>query len=281
MKRLGPVIVLIFALAVGVHYRIAGEAQKQGTLFTQLLYLPAGKYLKPAAFGYDLMLADFIYLWSIQYYGDPGFHPRLEYLRHTYEIITELDPSFLDAYQTGALFMFFEGRNPEAGLELMDRGLERNPNEWIIPADAGYYCMMNLRDYNRAAAYFDKAAHVPGVPAQARRMVAAMKFRSGDRLQSYLIWKDIYETSKKPSIKQVAYHHMHDLKILVDEDALRKAIAQYRKQNGKPPLNLTQLQVSGFLKEIPVDPEGNSYEYNPATGAISSRAPVTLYKRYQ
>lgn len=281
MKRLGPVIILIFALAVAVHYRIASQAQDQGTLFSQLLYLPAGKYLKPAAFGYDMLLADFVYLWSIQYYGDPGFHPRLEYLRHTYDIITELDPWFLDAYQTGAFFMFYDGRNPKAGLALLDKGLEHNPDEWIIAADAGFYCMMNLRNYSKAAEYFQKAADVPGVPQQARRMVASMKFKAGDRVQAYLIWKDIYETTEKASIKQVAYHHMHDLKILVDLDALRSAIAKYRQQNQRIPLNLNQLVAAGLIQEIPIDPEGHAYEYNSSTGAVTSKAPVTLYKRYQ
>lgn len=281
MKRLGPVIILIFALAVAFHYRIASQAQDQGTFFSQLLYLPSGKYLKPAAFGYDLLLADFVYLWSIQYYGDPGFHPRLEYLRHTYEIITELDPWFLDAYQTGAFFMFYDGRNPRAGLALLDKGLEHNPQEWIIAADAGFYCMMNLRDYKKAAYYFQKAADVPGAPQQARRMVASMKFRTGDRVQAYLIWKDIYETTKKASIKQVAFHHMHDLKILVDLDALRSAIAKYRQQNQRIPLNLNQLVAAGLIQEIPIDPEGHPYEYNSTTGAVTSKAPVTLYKRYQ
>lgn len=281
MKRLGPVIILFFSIAVGLHYRISRHLHEQGDLFTQVLYLPAGKYLKPAAFGYDLMLADMIYLWSIQYYGDPGFHPRIDYLRHTYDIITELDPSFLDAYQTGALFMFYEGRNPNAGLALLDRGFERNPEEWIIPADAGYYCIMNLRDYKRAAAYFDKAARVPGAPAQARRMVASLLFRSGDQLQAYHVWKDIYDTAKKPSIKQVAYHHMHDLKILVDLDALQSAIAGFAKKYHKNPLNLDQLVAEGLVDNIPVDPEGNQYDYNAGTGIVSSKAPVTLYKRYQ
>lgn len=281
MKRLGPVIILFFCLAVGLHYRIVRETREQGDLFTQILYLPAGKYLKPAAFGYDLILADMIYLWSIQYYGDPGFHPRLDYLKHTYEIITELDPSFLDAYQTGALFMFYEGRNPEGGLALLDRGLERNPDEWIIPADAGYYCIMNLRDYKRAASYFDKATHVPGAPAQARRMVASLLFRSGDRLQAYHIWKDIYDTARKPSIKQVAYHHMHDLKIIVDLDTMQRGIAAFAKEHHKNPLNLNQLLVEGLIGEIPVDPEGNPYQYNAAMGTVSSKTSVTLYKRYQ
>ena len=108
MKRIAPVIILLFSLTIGVHYWISNKEGSRESLFTQMLYLPQGKYLSPISFGYDLLVADFVYLWSIQYYGDPGFHPKMEYLSHTYNIITELDPQFIDAYQTGALFMFFE-----------------------------------------------------------------------------------------------------------------------------------------------------------------------------
>ena len=29
--------------------------------------------------------------------------------------------------------MFYEGRNPKAGLELLDKGIARNPNEYVQP----------------------------------------------------------------------------------------------------------------------------------------------------
>lgn len=281
MKKLPLIIVLTFILAVFIHIQIHETYRYKSTAFSQMLYLPSGKYLKPVSFGYHALLADFVYLWSIQYYGDPQFSPRMEYLKHTYEIITELDPNYIDAYQTGALFMFFEGRNAEAGLTLLDKGFEKNPKEWIFLVDAGFYCMMNLKDPKKASEYFRKASAVPGAPSQAKRLAAGMHFRMGDRVQAYQLWKEIYDGSTKATIKQTAYQHMHDLKVLIDVDAVRKGLSAYHAKNGRFPSSLELLVHSGLLNEIPLDPEGDSYLYDSRTGEVKYSKELNIYKRYQ
>lgn len=281
MKRLGPIILLIYVLAISVNYFAYSKYRANSNLFTQMLYLPSGKYLKPASFGYHALLSDFVYLWSIQYYGDPIFSPKMEYLKHTYDIITELDPYYIDAYQTGALFMFYEGRNPQAGLELLDKGIKKNPNEWILPADAGFYCYMNLKDKARAIEYFNQVVKIPDAPSQAKRLLAGMHFQLGDKKMAYDLWKEIYETSNKPHIKQIAYQHMHDLKVLVDIENLKKAIKQYQNQNGNLPASVEQLYASHLITEIPVDPDGHSYVYDPLTGKVEYSQELKIYKRYQ
>jgi tetratricopeptide (TPR) repeat protein len=274
-------VLIVFFVAAMLHFNLYKNYRSKGSFISSMLYLPSGKYLKPVSFGYDTLFADFIYLWSIQYYGDPGFHPRMEYLKHTYDLITELDPHYLDAYQTGALFMFYEGRNPMAGLRLLEKGMRNNPTEWILPIEAGFYCHMNLKRYDLAANYFEKASKVPGTVAFAKRALASMKFKMGDRATSLALWSEIYETADSPSIKQTAYQHVHDLRVLIDLDTIRKAIRQFQEEFNHPPLNLDQLVSRGHLKQVPVDPDGNPYLYNPRTGYVSYSSRLTLYKRYQ
>ena len=278
---LGLAIILTFSLAVAVHHYLYRDDRTREFLISQMLYLPSGKYLRPVSFGYQTLLADYIYLWSIQYYGDPGFHPRMEYLKHTYDLITELDPHFLDAYQTGALFMFYEGRNPSAGLWLLNKGLERNPNEWILPTDAGFYCIMNLRDYKLAASYFEKASKIPGAPSLVKRMQAGAYFRMGDMRVAHQLWQEVYDTAEKASIKQTAFQHVHDLKIMIDLEDIRKAIALFHSKFQRYPLNLNQLVSAGILRTIPRDPEENSYVYDPQTGNVDCGSQLKVYKRFQ
>lgn len=274
-------ILILFVLASAVHFDLYKRYRTEDVFLSQMLYLPSGKYLKPASFGYYAVLADFIYLWSIQYYGDPGFHPRMEYLKHTYDLITELDPRFLDAYQTGALFMFYEGRNPRGGLQLLDQGLESNPDQWILPLDAGFYCMMRLNDRKLAAEYFQKAAKIPGADSLARRALASMRFKLGDKITAFKLWSEVFETAENATVKQTAYQQMHDLRVLIDLDLIRAAIAQFRQRNARSPLNLEQLVSQGDLRKLPEDPDGNAYEYEARTGQVQYRKQLTLYKRYQ
>src|SRR6267143_989568 len=76
-------------LSVLVQGQIEGIRRSSGA--HPLLYLPAGKYMKVMALGFDGLLADLIYLWSIQYYGNYDIQDRYDYLEHIYdEVITEL-----------------------------------------------------------------------------------------------------------------------------------------------------------------------------------------------
>ena len=272
---------LLLVVSSAIHYRIKTSFRADNSAFTPMLYLPSGKYLKAASFGYYGLLADFIYLWSIQYYGDPRFHPQVQYLKHTYDIITELDPQFIDAYQTGSLFLFSEGKDPEAGLRLLDKGLESNPKEWVLPTSAGFFCYMSLKDKKRSLQYFQKAAAVPGAPSLVKRMQAGLFFRLGEKRVAYQIWREVYETEKRPVVKQAAYQNMHDLKVLIDLEDLRNAIAKFITKHGSNPRNLEQLMQSGFIDKIPFDPEGNSYLYDPATGAPGYSKKLGLVQRYQ
>lgn len=281
MKVLPVIILLTFLLASGTHHSLYKNQHREASLFNQLLYLPQGKYLKRASFGYQNVLADFLYLWSIQYYGDPQFNPKTKYLKHTYDIITDLDPYFLDAYQTGALFMFYEGRNPSAGLDLLQKGMTANPAAWILPTDAGFYCMLNLKDYSKAATFFEAAANIPSAPTLVKRMLAGTHFRMGDKKHAYLLWEEVYQKEENSSIKQTAFQHMHDLKTLIDLEELNDAIASYHSTHGQYPLSLQRLVSAGIVKNVPADPEGNPYSYNPKQGKAYYAQQLNIYKRYQ
>jgi len=270
-----------FLLASVVHYRVHEKYHVQNAFITQMLYLPSGRYLKPATFGYYGIVADFIYLWSIQYYGDPGFHPQMEYLKHTYDIITELDPYYLDAYETGALFMFYEGRNPKGALQLLDQGLEKNPKQWILPLDAGFYCIMRLKDQKLAAQYFEKASRIPGAHSLAKRALASMRFKLGDKFAALELWREVFHTAENSTVKQTAYQQIYELTVLIDLDTIRAAIQHFEKQFGRLPLNLEQLASRGYLKGVPYDPDGNPYDYNPHSGMVRYPKQLTLYRKYQ
>jgi hypothetical protein len=274
-------ILVAFSLAILAHRDIYKKYRSSGDFLSPMLYLPSGKYLKPASFGYHALLADFIYLWSIQYYGDPAFQPRMEYLKHTYDLITELDPQYMDAYHMGALFLFNEGRNAKAGLELLDEGLRKNPAKWALPMDAGYYCMMMLKDKELAYEYFVKASTIPGAPRGAKSIAASLRFKLGDRKAALALWSEVYDVAATSSERQNAFQHVHDLTVLIDLDTIHAAISAFHGRFGRMPLNLEQLVSRGFLKQVPVDPEGNRYEYDAKTGSVKYATQLTLYKRYQ
>lgn len=262
--------------AILVQGRIEAGAAGRAAIHP-LLYLPSGKYLKVASLGFGDILADVIYLWSIQYYGNYAIQDRYTYLEKIYtEVITELDPHYIDPYLIGSLIMTAEARQPEMALRLLDKGFERNPGQWILAFEAGFICYDNLRDYRRAAAYFEKALKIPGVHPLVRRLYAGMYERAGDKRTSLREWAEISETATDDYVRQVSLNHVHDLKVEVDLMDLRDALGRYRSQTGRFPVRLSELPALALIRDVPRDPEDRDYQYDPRTGEISYRGSLVL-----
>src|SRR3989441_603979 len=268
LMTLGALACLL--LAVIVQGRIEGEGR--GGSVHPLLYLPSGKFLKVMALGFDGLLADVLYLWSIQYYGNYDIKDRFDYLERIYEqVITELDPHYLDPYLVGALIMTAEARKPEMALKLLDKGVRANPDQGIMPFEAGFLCYNDLHDYRRAAVYFEKALGVPGVHPLVHRFYAEMYNRAGDKRTSLKEWLEIYQTATDPYVHNVAWNHVHDLKVDVDLADLRDAVSRFRAREKRPPRRLQEIVASGLLQALPRDPEDGDYLYDPRAGEVRYR----------
>lgn len=262
-------------LAVLVQGRI--EASRPAGAVHPLLYLPSGKYLKAVSLGFDGLLADMIYLWSIQYYGNFDIKDRYSYLEHIYgQVITELDPHYLDPYLVGALIMSAEARQPEMALRLLDKGVNNNPDQWIVAFEAGFLCYDELHDYQRAAYYFRRASEIPGAHPLVRRLYAEMYNRAGDKKTSLKEWSEIYESSDDPYVRNVAWNHVHDLKVDVDLADLKDAVSRFRVKAGRPPGRLGELVTAGIAGRLPLDPEERDYLYDAQTGDVRYRGSLVL-----
>jgi len=240
------------------------------------LFLPSGRYLKAIVIGYENIAADILYLWSIQRYSHYEREHRFRYLEHVYDMITDLDPHYIDPYLVGALTMAREGSDYERAFQLLDKGMRNNPDEWLLPLDAGFYALMDLKDYPKAIDYFMKASKIEGCPPEVDRLIAGAFLRKGDKVSSIKFWLDIYNSTTDERIKEVSYNHIYDLKIDLDLEMLQKAIDNYKEKKGKFPPSLSALVREGFLREIPIDPDGRSYRYNRDSGVVSAASEFKL-----
>jgi tetratricopeptide (TPR) repeat protein len=237
---------------------------------SSIIYIPSGKFLKYATFGYRALAADAIYLWAIQYYSTPTIDDRFDHLDHIFAIINELDPRYQDPYEVGALIAVQEARDTRAAFAILDRGAANNPDQWIYPFNAGHVAMMTLKDFPLAEKYFEQCMKIPGAPDFVERLRANAIFKKGDLRTSWETWLEIYKKAPDERTKKIASNHLYNVKATIDEASLEAAAAKYRERFGRSPDDLAALVRTGFLKEVPKDLDGKDYVYDPATGKVKT-----------
>jgi tetratricopeptide (TPR) repeat protein len=253
---------------------------------SSIIYIPSGKFLKYAAFGYRAVAADVIYLWAIQYYTTPTIDDRFDHLDHIFAIINELDPRYQDPYEVGSLIAVQEARNIEgtarsalvqSAFAILDRGAASNPDQWVYPFDAGHIALMTLKDFPLAEKYFEQCMKIPGAPEFVERLRANAIFKKGDLKTSWETWLDIYQRAPDERTKKIASNHLYNVKATIDQTALEEAAAKYRERFGRLPADLEALVRGGFLRGVPKDLDGKEYLYDPATGKVETA--VSPWKR--
>lgn len=237
-----------------------------------LLFLPTGEYLDAVSLGYQTLIADALYLWSIQYYGHHRTAEGRRYLWRIFDVITDLDPRYQDAYLTGALVMASDMADPELAIELLQKGAEQNPDDWIYWVEAAHYAWIDMEDYPLAASYFDRALEKPGVPDFIRRARAGMSEYAGQSEQALALWVDIYrdaEANDDERIMAIAWQHVYDLDVEVDLVRLQAAVESFRQARGRLPQALEELVGAGLIDRVPRTANDDAYLYEPATGAVT------------
>src|SRR5262249_49932121 len=109
--------------------------------------LRSGKMMKPMSLEYAPLIADVYWTRVVQYYGSKSERreQNLDSLWPLLDLATTLDPNLIPAYQFGSTFLA-EPRpvglgRPDLAIELLERGIRENPEQWRLYQDLGnvYY----------------------------------------------------------------------------------------------------------------------------------------------
>jgi hypothetical protein len=177
------------------------------------LYLPSGKFLEQLSLGYRELVADFVWLSAVQYYGDfrKGNHD-LKYFRGLIDITTALDPHFTFAYLFGALVVSEDEGAFAEGMDMLKRGMANNPGAWQLPFEIGFLNFVNGEDAQLAARYFELASRMPGAPEYAQRFAAFVYSKAGNSESSIRMWEEYKKHTDNPFLIELAERYIEKLK---------------------------------------------------------------------
>lgn len=273
---------LLFAALAALQVRIDAATRTEGQEREELL-LRSPSVLKKISLGYDSLLADIYWTRAVQYYGERVGTANAQFglLWPLVDIATTLDPKLIVAYRVGSIFVSEPGiggaGRPDLAVQLLQRGIAANPEEWRLRTDLGFLYYWWLRDYPSAAAAYLEASKNPQAPPWAKMMAARVAQKGGSIETSRMIWSELAESTKDPTIRKRAITMLRGLKAQEDENHLDELAEAYKKRFGRYPLSSTELRDAGMLPGIPVDPGGYPYEFGPdGKSRLSSKSPVVI-----
>ncbi len=253
------------------------QLRPQGTL-DEVLLVSSPKVIKRASLGYDGLMACIYWTRAVQYFGFRHHHFATSYnlLAPLLEITTHLDPQLLVAYEFGTSFLAPEpphgAGEPERAIELIEYGIQNNPDNWKLYYDLGFVYYMELHDYKKAAEAFERGSHLPNAHPFLKVMAAQMAEHAGEYETARMLWSATYQTTQDKQIKDNAVEHLRALRVDEDIQHLQEAVTRFGERTGRLPASLAELATAEGLAGMPVDPDGHPYKMTPE-GRIEIRVP--------
>jgi tetratricopeptide (TPR) repeat protein len=234
--------------------------------------------IKRASLGYDGLLACIYWTRAVQYFGyrHHSFAASYNLLAPLLEITTHLDPHLLVAYEFGTSFLAPQpphgAGQPERAIELMEYGIQNNPDNWKLYYDLGFVYYMELRDYKKAAETFERGSQVPNAHPFLKVMAAQMAQHAGEYETARMLWSATYQTTQDKQIRDNAVEHLRALRVDEDVQHLQEAVTRFGERTGRLPLSMAELVAAEGLAGTPVDPDGHPYKLTPE-GRVELRVP--------
>jgi hypothetical protein len=269
-------LILSLAASAFVLHR-TDQLRPQATL-DEVLFLSSPKVIKRASLGYDGLLACIYWTRAVQYFGyrHHSFSPSYNLLAPLLEITTHLDPHLLVAYEFGTSFLAPQpphgAGQPERAIELMEYGIQNNPDNWKLYYDLGFVYYMELRDYKKAAETFERGSQVPNAHPFLKVMAAQMAQHAGEYETARMLWSATYQTTQDKQIRDNAVEHLRALRVDEDVQHLQEAVTRFGERTGRLPASMGELVTAEGLAGAPVDPDGHPYKLTPE-GRVEIRVP--------
>ena len=262
----GACLVISLIMSILILRRV-DQIRPQATL-DEVLYISSPKVLERASLGYNGLMADIYWTRTVQYFGQRHYRSAQSYnlLAPLLEITTHLDPHLLVAYQFGASFLAPKPPSgpgqPDRAVQLIEYGIQNNPNEWRLYYHLGFVYYMELKNYAKAAEAFERGSRVPNAHPFLKLLAAQMAQHAGEYETARTLWIATYQTTRDGQIRSNAVEHLRALKVDEEVTRLQSAVTRFGAQTGRLPSSMSELTLAERLQGIPVDPDGNPYKLN-------------------
>lgn len=267
---LGAIVVsfltALHVLQVGLDHQRAAVPKLQ-----QFMYLPGGEQLRMAVLGYHQVAADVLWLQAIQAMGERKISPEGgAWIAHALDVITTLDPRFVRVYQAGGIALTTLVPRYAESNQLLAKGIRHNPDDWQLPFLLGFNYYYNEYDDAKAAEYIARASRLPGAPVYLAGLAARLYVSAHTPEDALVFLSQVHEHTTDENVRRVLEQRIGEVVVERDLLLLEETIHRYRALHKRAPARLEDLVRPGFLRELPREPFGGRYLYDPQTQTVRS-----------
>src|ERR1700732_278653 len=180
--------------------------------------LRSSKLVKALSLEYAPLMADIYWTRVVQYFGNKhaGKQVDLRLLWPLLDVTSVLDPHLMPVYHIGSMFLSDAaprgaGR-PDLAVELLERGLKANPEEWRLYYDLGFVYYFDMKDYAKAASALYEGSKNPKAFIWMKAMAAKIATEGNSTETSNFLWQEVYNTTKDPLVKENTLRHLQLLR---------------------------------------------------------------------
>lgn len=282
------IVVGVLALAAGGWLQTNLDKRQDQSIrqIEELAQLPKGEYLKPTLIGYHHVGADMFWLKLLQVVGKKrNSDDEYEWIYHALDVITTLDPQYAYAYYVGGNILGDLAQRPDLSNQLLEKGMNANPDIWYLPFLLGYNHYFLLGDPVRGAEYTMRAAALPDRPAYLPGLATRLAAEAGNPDTALAFLESRFRETQDPGMRTFFVNRMKEVIVERDLRLLEDAVQNYLKLHRVLPATLMDLVVTRLLPVLPVEPFEGSYLLDSGTGAVSSSTHPerlrTFFKRKQ
>ncbi len=239
------------------------------------LYANAGFVRRVVPPAFRGLVADYYWMRALQYVGRKALTHEgdlqlddlsaldLRLLAPLLDTATTLDPQFTAVYEYGAVVLPVV--DPEAAIELVSKGIERNPQAWRLYHQLGYI-YWHQEKFSDASRVYRAGARIAGAPAWMNSMAAQMEGAGGSRAVAREMFRRMLEESDDEQIKINAARRLLWLRSLDERDVIRRTLGDFRARAGRCPARwaevareIARLNLRLDANGAPLDPTDKVY----------------------
>jgi tetratricopeptide (TPR) repeat protein len=265
--------VTVLVLIAGLHVlqRQFDQQRAATPKLQRFMYLPEGEYLRVAVLGYEQVAADLLWIQTIQAMGERKVSKEAgHWIAQALDVITTLDPRFVRVYEVGGIALTTLVVLAEESNRLLEKGIRHNPEVWQLPFLLGFNYYFEFHDDQKAADYIARASRLPGAPAYLAPFAARLYVSARDPQDAIDFLAQMYAQTTDENVKRVLEQRLKEVVVERDLQLLEEAIGQYRELYKRTPARLEDLVGPGLLRELPHEPFGGRYLYDPETQSVRS-----------